>query len=109
MVNIDAPLSVLCLRSDLLVGSWYFGVMAFVNAINISTFYYPSPYLRGTLTGFANSVSVILMSRLMFNLHRAADSGLFTSHRTTMQLGTQSALPEFRPVSTIMSENSCNM
>ncbi|KIK58809.1 hypothetical protein GYMLUDRAFT_245890 [Collybiopsis luxurians FD-317 M1] len=89
-------------------GSWYFGVMAFANAINISTFYYPSPYARSVLIGFASSMSVTLMSRLMFNLHRAADLGLFASHRTTMQLETQSDLPEFRLVSIIMSENSHN-
>jgi len=72
-------------------GSIYFGVMAVSNLINISTFYYPDPFLRGALCTFASCMSVTMMSRLMLNLHRIADSGLFTSHITTCQLGTHSA------------------
>ncbi|KIK61901.1 hypothetical protein GYMLUDRAFT_42322 [Collybiopsis luxurians FD-317 M1] len=77
------------LRISLLVillrdGSLYFGIMAFANALNIATFYYPLPYLRGVLTTFASSISVTMMSRLMFNLHKIADSGLYTSHMTTV-------------------------
>ncbi|KIK56382.1 hypothetical protein GYMLUDRAFT_47148 [Collybiopsis luxurians FD-317 M1] len=60
-------------------GSLYFGVMAFANAVNISTFYYPLPYARGMLSSFASSMSVTMMSRLMFNLHKVADKGLFSS------------------------------
>ncbi|KIK56412.1 hypothetical protein GYMLUDRAFT_247913 [Collybiopsis luxurians FD-317 M1] len=77
-------------------GSWYFGVMAIVNAINISTFYYPSPYARGALAAFASSMSATLMSRLMFNLHKVADSGLYAPHKTTMQQVTYTTWPEFR-------------
>jgi len=36
-------------------GSIYFGVMAFANLINISTFYYPDPFLRGALCTFASA------------------------------------------------------
>ncbi|KIK56367.1 hypothetical protein GYMLUDRAFT_47147 [Collybiopsis luxurians FD-317 M1] len=75
-------------------GSLYFGVMAIANAINISTFYYPWPFIRASLTTFASSMSVTMMSRLMFNLHKVADSGLYASHRTT--IGTHSTWPEFR-------------
>ncbi|KIK55751.1 hypothetical protein GYMLUDRAFT_47529, partial [Collybiopsis luxurians FD-317 M1] len=69
-------------------GSLYFGVTAFVNAINISTFYYPLPYVRGTLSTLVTSVSVTAMSRLILHLHEIADSGLYTSHLTTIQFGT---------------------
>ncbi|KAJ3907297.1 hypothetical protein F5879DRAFT_548402 [Lentinula edodes] len=44
------PLVVIILRD----GSIYFGVMALANLINISTFYYPDPFLRGALCTFAS-------------------------------------------------------
>ncbi|KIK54638.1 hypothetical protein GYMLUDRAFT_48552 [Collybiopsis luxurians FD-317 M1] len=66
-------------------GTFYFGIMTFANAINISTFYYPLPYVRGSLSIFASSISVTMMSRLVFNLHEIADSGLYTSHISTIQ------------------------
>ncbi|KIK54771.1 hypothetical protein GYMLUDRAFT_48469 [Collybiopsis luxurians FD-317 M1] len=72
-------------------GSLYFAGMAIANAINISTFYYPLPYLRGSLTTFASSISVTMMSRLIFNLHKIANSGLYTSHITTVQLQAHDA------------------
>ncbi|KAJ3970990.1 hypothetical protein EV361DRAFT_913470 [Lentinula raphanica] len=80
------PLVVIILRD----GSIYFGVMALANLINISTFYYPDPFLRGALCTFASSMSVTMMSRLMLNLHKIAETGLYTSHITTCQLGTYS-------------------
>ncbi|KAJ3745701.1 hypothetical protein DFH05DRAFT_1523972 [Lentinula detonsa] len=80
------PLVVIILRD----GSIYFGVMALANLVNISTFYYPDPFLRGALCTFASSMSVTMMSRLMINLHKIAETGLYTSHITTCQLGTYS-------------------
>ncbi|KAJ3985970.1 hypothetical protein F5890DRAFT_1067195 [Lentinula detonsa] len=65
-------------------------VMALANLVNISTFYYPDPFLRGALCTFASSMSVTMMSRLMINLHKIAETGLYTSHITTCQLGTYS-------------------
>ncbi|KIK60463.1 hypothetical protein GYMLUDRAFT_43779 [Collybiopsis luxurians FD-317 M1] len=87
------PLLVVILRD----GSLYFGVMAFANAINISTFYYPLPYIRGALSTFASGIAVAMMSRLMLNLHKIADTGLYTSHVTTIQLGADSAFITARP------------
>ncbi|KIK56467.1 hypothetical protein GYMLUDRAFT_821304 [Collybiopsis luxurians FD-317 M1] len=77
-------------------GSLYFGVMALANAVNISTFYYPLPYARGTLSTFASSMSITMMSRLMLNLHKVADSGLHTLPITTVQgpLSTFNASPK---------------
>ncbi|KAF9077915.1 hypothetical protein BDP27DRAFT_1441256 [Rhodocollybia butyracea] len=91
-------------------GSMYFGVMAFANLINISTFYYPDvrapephtnlhgtrtnpaqqQFLRGAMSTFASATSVTMMSRLMLNLHQIASSGLYTSHITTCQIGAYS-------------------
>ncbi|KIK56437.1 hypothetical protein GYMLUDRAFT_247932 [Collybiopsis luxurians FD-317 M1] len=99
-------------------GSLYFGIMAFANAINISTFYvsvnsiipsdynsqplqYPFPYMRGALSTFASSMSVTMMSRLMFNLHKVAESGLHTSPITIIQgtVSTFNASPPENPLS----------
>ncbi|KAJ3801772.1 hypothetical protein GGU11DRAFT_875083 [Lentinula aff. detonsa] len=90
----ESILIVIAKASNLLlflrVGSIYFGVMALANLVNISTFYYPDPFLRGALCTFASSMSVTMMSRLMINLHKIAETGLYTSHITTCQLGTYS-------------------
>ncbi|KIK50364.1 hypothetical protein GYMLUDRAFT_462208 [Collybiopsis luxurians FD-317 M1] len=85
------PLVYIILRD----GSLYFGVVAIANAINISTFYYPWPFTRAAPAGFSSSMSVTMMSRLMFNLHKAADSGLHTQHITIIEgtLGTFNASP----------------
>ncbi|KAJ3928861.1 MAG: hypothetical protein NXY57DRAFT_901213, partial [Lentinula lateritia] len=92
------PLVVIILRDG--------SVMALANLINISTFYvrdqnslslqsfltgYCIPFLRGALCTFASSMSVTIMSRLMLNLHQISETGLYTSHITTCQLGTYSA------------------
>ncbi|KAJ4479609.1 hypothetical protein C8J55DRAFT_429355 [Lentinula edodes] len=77
------PLVVIILRDG--------SVMALANLINISTFYYAQPFLRGALCTFASSMSVTIMSRLMLNLHQISETGLYTSHITTCQLGTYSA------------------
>ncbi|KAE9406238.1 hypothetical protein BT96DRAFT_1015011 [Gymnopus androsaceus JB14] len=84
-------------------GSIYFGVMAFANLINISTYYYPDPFLRGALCTFASGMSVTMLSRLMLNLHRIADSGIFTSHITTCQLGTDSVFLAPSPGGNVLS------
>ncbi|KAJ3814548.1 hypothetical protein EV368DRAFT_40391, partial [Lentinula lateritia] len=53
--------------------------------------HYAQPFLRGALCTFASSMSVTIMSRLMLNLHQISETGLYTSHITTCQLGTYSA------------------
>ncbi|KIK54637.1 hypothetical protein GYMLUDRAFT_896833 [Collybiopsis luxurians FD-317 M1] len=76
--QLDISLHVIVLRD----GTSYFCIMAFSNAINIATFYYPLPYVRGALSTFACSISVTMISRLVLNLHKIANSGLIvvTSH-----------------------------
>ncbi|TFK41800.1 hypothetical protein BDQ12DRAFT_599616, partial [Crucibulum laeve] len=51
-------------------------VMALANLANILTFY---PFLRGGLSTFASSISVMMMSRLMLNLHESAGIGIFST------------------------------
>ncbi|KIK61906.1 hypothetical protein GYMLUDRAFT_243071 [Collybiopsis luxurians FD-317 M1] len=87
--RIKIPLMIIILPD----GSAYFSVMTFANAINISLFYSPVPSVRASLT----TISVTMMSRLIFNLHKIADSGLHTSHIATLQLGGHDAsLPDLQ-------------
>ncbi|KAF8799570.1 hypothetical protein BYT27DRAFT_7201457 [Phlegmacium glaucopus] len=79
VTGVEIPLISLILRD----GAMYFSVMAICNLSNILTFYLCGPFLRGGLSTFANSISVTLMSRLMLNLHRTADVGLFTTQATS--------------------------
>ncbi|KAE9391893.1 hypothetical protein BT96DRAFT_291426 [Gymnopus androsaceus JB14] len=65
-------------------GSIYFFIMALANLVNIITFYIPGPFLKGTLAPFAGCLSVTLMSRLMLNLHEAANGGLYVSYSDTL-------------------------
>lgn len=76
-INID--LVSLILRD----GCMYFAVMALCNLANILTFYLCGPYLRGSLSTFASSTSVTMMSRMMLNLHETADEGLYSTHKTS--------------------------
>ncbi|KAJ6503857.1 hypothetical protein C8R45DRAFT_973944 [Mycena sanguinolenta] len=49
-------------------GSIYFGVIILVNLSNILTFVLAGPYARGAPTTLANSVSSVMITRLMLNL-----------------------------------------
>ncbi|CAK5272337.1 unnamed protein product [Mycena citricolor] len=67
------PIHALIFRDGVL----YFGALALINFSNIITFYLGGPLLRGSMSTFASCVSVSLMARLMLNLHRKADAGVF--------------------------------
>ncbi|KII83334.1 hypothetical protein PLICRDRAFT_450465 [Plicaturopsis crispa FD-325 SS-3] len=69
------PLAILLLRD----GALYFGVMALANLSNILTFYLSSPLLKGCLSTFASNFSVLLMSRLMLNMHKHASPDILTT------------------------------
>ncbi|KAF7343833.1 hypothetical protein MSAN_01964500 [Mycena sanguinolenta] len=56
-------------------GSIYFGVIILVNLSNILTFVLAGPYARGAPTTLANSVSSVMITRLMLNLR---DPSLFS-------------------------------
>ncbi|KIY52225.1 hypothetical protein FISHEDRAFT_56189 [Fistulina hepatica ATCC 64428] len=67
------PLTTIMLRD----GSMYFVVMILANLSNIMTYL---PYLKGSLSTFANGVSATLMSRLMLNLHSRVPRAMSGSH-----------------------------
>ncbi|KAF8157111.1 hypothetical protein B0H34DRAFT_486936 [Crassisporium funariophilum] len=79
ITGIEIPLISMILRD----GAIYFAVMALSNFANILTFYFCGPFLRGSLSTFASSISVTMMSRLMLNLHQTADVGLFSTQATS--------------------------
>ncbi|KAF9066683.1 hypothetical protein BDP27DRAFT_1404260 [Rhodocollybia butyracea] len=64
-------------------GSLYFLVMTLLNLANIISLHVASP-LQGNLSAFVGCLSVTLTSRMILNLHEAADTGLYTDHTTTV-------------------------
>ncbi|KAF7967544.1 hypothetical protein HWV62_33964 [Athelia sp. TMB] len=66
-------------------GAMYFTVMAFGGLANVLTFYYSRPLLKGVLSSFSSCMSVVLISRLMLNLHTTATAGVFTSPNGSSQ------------------------
>ncbi|KII83329.1 hypothetical protein PLICRDRAFT_47203 [Plicaturopsis crispa FD-325 SS-3] len=80
------PLVSLLLRD----GALYFGVIALANLSNILTFYLSSALLKGCLSSFASNLSVLLISRLMLNMHENVLTGdpwtTSTHHAPTVRL-----------------------
>ncbi|KAJ7346061.1 hypothetical protein DFH08DRAFT_1081025 [Mycena albidolilacea] len=72
-------------------GAMYFAAMALANLTNIVTFFIGGPLVPGSLATFATwllsagyavlSMSVVMMSRLMLNLHEQTDVGVLTELR----------------------------
>ncbi|KAG1881218.1 hypothetical protein F4604DRAFT_1747128 [Suillus subluteus] len=60
-------------------GAMYFAVMTLANLPNILTYYCGSNTTRGSLATFTSCMSVTLISRLMLNLHKSVDAGIFTT------------------------------
>ncbi|KAG1860311.1 hypothetical protein DFJ58DRAFT_275990 [Suillus subalutaceus] len=60
-------------------GAMYFGAMTLSNIPNILMFYYGSDIDKSSLATFTSCMSVTLVSRLMLNLHKFIDSGIFTT------------------------------
>ncbi|KAJ6489926.1 hypothetical protein C8R45DRAFT_200320 [Mycena sanguinolenta] len=63
-------------------GTMYFGIIVLANLANVSTFYFGDAILIGFLSWFNTSLSLTLISRLILNLHEAADA------RTMINTGT---------------------
>ncbi|KAJ3753777.1 hypothetical protein EV360DRAFT_74231 [Lentinula raphanica] len=57
-------------------------VIASLNLINIISYYIPGR-IQGNLSSLIGCLSVTLMSRMMLDLHEAADSGIYTVHGST--------------------------
>ncbi|KAG1775394.1 hypothetical protein EV702DRAFT_442565 [Suillus placidus] len=60
-------------------GAMYFGAMALINIPNILTYYSSSVAIRGSLCNFTSCISVTLISRLILNLHKTIDTGIFST------------------------------
>lgn len=60
-------------------GAMYFAVMTLFNIPNILTYYCGSNTTRGSLATFTSCMSVTLISRLMLNLHKSVDAGIFSN------------------------------
>ncbi|KAK7457757.1 hypothetical protein VKT23_010096 [Stygiomarasmius scandens] len=65
-------------------GAIYYGVMVLVNLANMITYYTMGSNMKGGLSTFASSISVTMMSRLMLNLHKTADEGLYSTIHPTI-------------------------
>ncbi|KAG1731121.1 hypothetical protein EDD22DRAFT_1014233 [Suillus occidentalis] len=61
-------------------GAMYFGAMTLCNIPNIVMYFYGSGVVRGSLglATFTSCMSVTLISRLILNLHKSIDSGIFS-------------------------------
>ncbi|KAG2152631.1 uncharacterized protein EDB93DRAFT_256183 [Suillus bovinus] len=61
-------------------GAMYFAAMTVCNIPNITMYYSGSGVVRGSLglATFTSCMSVTLISRLMLNLHKSLDSGIFS-------------------------------
>ncbi|KAG2368655.1 hypothetical protein BDR07DRAFT_1390511 [Suillus spraguei] len=57
----------------------YLGAMALFNIPNILTYYAGSSMISGTIGAFTSCMSVTLISRLMLNLHKSIDTGIFST------------------------------
>ncbi|KAG1728150.1 uncharacterized protein EDB91DRAFT_865522 [Suillus paluster] len=84
-------------------GAMYFAAMTLFNIPNILTFYCASDITKSSLATFTSCMSVTLISRLMLNLHKFVDTGIFstiirdndpgsTVFSTRISVNTQSAI-----------------
>ncbi|KAJ7743910.1 hypothetical protein DFH07DRAFT_835118 [Mycena maculata] len=67
-------------------GGMYFGIIVLANLANLLTFYIGDVLLSGFLSWFTTSLSVTLLSRLMLNLHEAANVETDTAMPNTIDL-----------------------
>ncbi|KAG1811819.1 uncharacterized protein BJ212DRAFT_1589264 [Suillus subaureus] len=60
-------------------GAMYFAAMTLINLPNILTYYCGSDITRGNLATITSCISVTLISRLVLNLHKSTDNGIFSA------------------------------
>jgi len=94
ITGIRTPLIRLLLRD----GAIYFGVIVFVNLLNILTFYFAGPFMRGGLSMVANCISLTMICRLMLNLHRFGDTGIYTTSWTLSEFNFASIQEIHAPI-----------
>ncbi|KAJ6552766.1 hypothetical protein B0H19DRAFT_1072269 [Mycena capillaripes] len=66
-------------------GAMYFGIIIIANAANLATFYI---FLKGFLSWFSTSLSILLLARLMLNLHKVAAEGTTREELNTIEQET---------------------
>ncbi|KAJ7106589.1 hypothetical protein C8R44DRAFT_805557 [Mycena epipterygia] len=71
-------------------GALYFAVLALVNFANILMYYLGNPWTASSLSWSTSTLSVTMISRLMLNLHKAADVGILTDDTTLTSVRFQS-------------------
>ncbi|KAF7320597.1 hypothetical protein HMN09_00144200 [Mycena chlorophos] len=64
----QSPLMKLLLRD----GGWYFLAVVLVNTPNLSMYYVGDPFLAASVSWLSSNLSVVLVARLMLNVHQAA-------------------------------------
>ncbi|KAJ7262399.1 hypothetical protein C8J57DRAFT_1513402 [Mycena rebaudengoi] len=69
-------------------GAVYFGIIIIANAANLATFYLGDILLTGFLSWFITSLSIMLLARLMLNLHEVAAVGMSMEEPNTIELET---------------------
>ncbi|KAJ7196401.1 hypothetical protein GGX14DRAFT_673289 [Mycena pura] len=80
------------------------GIIIFANAANLVTFYLGDNLLAGFLSWFVTSLSVVLLSRLMLNLHEAAAVGTTMEEPSTIEL--DSATLRFAAAQTMVDDGA---
>ncbi|KAG1726403.1 hypothetical protein EDB19DRAFT_1752619 [Suillus lakei] len=60
-------------------GIMYFAAMTLINLLNILTYLSGPDTTRGSLSTFTSCMSATLISRLMLNLHKSIDTGIFST------------------------------
>ncbi|KAF8188825.1 hypothetical protein K438DRAFT_1833405 [Mycena galopus ATCC 62051] len=73
-------------------GALYFAAVAVANFSNMSTFYVGLPLFHGALSTFASCIAVTMVSRLMLNLHKYAEIGIFTDTRGSIEFFADAAI-----------------
>ncbi|KAJ7216815.1 hypothetical protein C8J57DRAFT_1537878 [Mycena rebaudengoi] len=76
------------LRRMITDGAVYFGIIIIANAANLATFYLCDILLTGFLSWFITSLSIMLLTRLMLNLHKAAAVEMTSEEPSTIGLET---------------------
>ncbi|KAJ7314927.1 hypothetical protein DFH08DRAFT_972321 [Mycena albidolilacea] len=73
-------------------GALYFATVAVTNFSNMSTFYFGLPLFRGALSTFSSCMAVTMVSRLMLNLHKQAEIGIFTDTSSSIEIFVDAAV-----------------
>ncbi|KII90482.1 hypothetical protein PLICRDRAFT_39035 [Plicaturopsis crispa FD-325 SS-3] len=78
-------------------GAAYFAVMVLINLANMLTYYLSSASeVRGLLSTFVSCLAVTMVSRLMLNLHKTAQTGILSNSTADTVFTTSGSNPSAR-------------